>query len=133
MLHMKSNKRKRIGKENPLFKEGKSIDANGYVVLSSKIWGIDINRREHRVVMEKHLGRKLLRSEVVHHINGIKHDNRVENLSVETRASHNREHGIGAVVSCRVCGAERWYQPALLKNIKPNYRCIKCFRSKERK
>ena len=133
MLHMNTNKRKRTGKDHPLFQDGKSLDANGYVVLSSKIWGENINRREHRVVMEKHLERKLLRSEVVHHINGIKSDNRIDNLSVKTRASHNREHGLGALVSCRICGAERWYQPALLKNVKPNYRCIKCFRSKEKK
>ena len=133
MLHMKTNKRKRTGKDHPLFKEGKSLDANGYVVLSSKIWGKNLNRREHRVVMEKHLGRPLLGTEIVHHRNGIKNDNRIENLSVETRASHNREHGHGSLVVCRICGAERWYQPALLKNIKSNYRCLKCFRSKGKK
>lgn len=36
--------------------------------------------QEHRVVMEKYIGRKLLEKEVVHHINFDSHDNRLENL-----------------------------------------------------
>jgi hypothetical protein len=39
--------------------------------------------------MEQMLGRKLTKGEVVHHINGIKNDNRKENLLVMTQASHH--------------------------------------------
>lgn len=49
--------------------------------------------REHRVVAERKIKRRLLRTEVVHHLNGIKDDNRPENLVVLSSTEHKRLHG----------------------------------------
>jgi hypothetical protein len=47
----------------------------------------------HRVVVENNIGRILTNDEIVHHINGDKHDNRMENLQLMKAIEHNSIHG----------------------------------------
>lgn len=60
----------------------------------------------HRFVMEQAIGRKLLRSELVHHKNEIKIDNRLENLEVTNDLDHSRHHNQKHPYEkvCSVCG-----------------------------
>jgi hypothetical protein len=51
--------------------------------------------REHRHIMEQHLGRKLLPTEIVHHRNGDTADNRLDNLEVMQGGDHMRHHHKG--------------------------------------
>lgn len=68
---------KRFG--DPLIDRGKKANLiNGYVWKNGKA--------EHRAVMEEHLGRNLLPGENVHHKNGIRTDNRIENLELWSRS-----------------------------------------------
>jgi len=56
--------------------------------------------REHRIVMESIIGHHLLPEEVVHHKNGIKSDNRKENLQL---FNNHKEHRLHHVKEKRIC------------------------------
>jgi hypothetical protein len=61
---------------------GRFLDKHGYVLLTNRKQDNGYQQPEHRFVMEQILGRKLLKHETVHHKNGIRHDNRPENLEL---------------------------------------------------
>lgn len=70
--------------------------------------------REHRLIVEKHIGRYLKPSEVVHHINENPLDNRIENLMIMSKEEHNKLH------------QNKYWEKYFKENPKVIKKCIDC-------
>jgi hypothetical protein len=85
------------------WKGGKVATSGGYTAVFGGDFPEMIDTQgytlEHRLVMARHLGRALTKHETVHHINGDRQDNRLENLQLR-----QGKHGAGAVFRCKCCG-----------------------------
>jgi len=85
-----------IGDKSTRWKGGKSKTVHGYILIwlsPNDFFYPMINGTgcvfEHRLIVAKHINRCLLPWEVVHHINGIKSDNRIENLQLLPSAKYH--------------------------------------------
>jgi len=89
-------KRNQTRDRNSYWRGGRVSDGKGYIYVKSpghpraKRCGDYV--REHIVVVENFIGRHLEKHEIVHHINGIKHDNRPENLYITDAVEHVKLH-----------------------------------------
>lgn len=84
-----------IRENNPNWKGGRYKKKLGYIVLNlpdhPKSTRNNHEVYEHRVVVEKHIGRFLKGSECVHHINGKRDDNRISNLMLFKNAQEHKK------------------------------------------
>jgi hypothetical protein len=84
-----------LRKNHPKWVGGRTVGKSGYIFILAPKHPRNNHGYvpEHRFVMEKHLGRYLKKEEVVHHINGIVGDNRLENLMLfKSNSEHSRYH-----------------------------------------
>jgi hypothetical protein len=83
-----------VGSNNPNFSGGKYIDDKGYirVLMPDHPRNIKGYVYEHRLLMERYVGRHLMPWETVHHINEIKTDNRIENFFLCMHSEHSALH-----------------------------------------
>jgi len=83
------------GNKNANWKGGKRMDKCGYIYLYVPDHPYKAANNvvfEHRLVMEKYLGRYLKPNEFIHHKNGDRKDNKIENLQIITASEHARYH-----------------------------------------
>ena len=113
-IHCRAKVFKKTGENSSHWKGGIVTDDRGYRLnlLNKKkdkqFWYMAVRNGEregsryvfeHRLVMAKHLGRCLEKWEIVHHINGIKDDNRIENLEL---LKEKKEHLPSMAMQCRI-------------------------------
>jgi len=88
-----------------------------------EMWGLQVIKFEgkyipyYRYLIQNKLGRKLLSSEAVHHINGNHFDNKIENLVVMGRGKHSAYHNHRAMLE-RELETEMWLYELHYKEVK---------------
>lgn len=129
------------GKKLPEFSGEKSknwkggrYETQGYVFIYSPNHPRVKNQKrkyvfEHILVIEKKIGRFLKNNEVVHHINGIRNDNKINNLILFTRAQHMKFHNPLQYRTsedmmkhriCSICNEKHWAKGYCKKHYKQN-------------
>ena len=103
------------GVGNPTWKDGKRVFVSGYI----GIWNGKSYDLEHRLVMEKYIGRKLKHREQVHHIDHNKTNNSISNLVILSIENHHKLHmAIRPKRFCKVCSLKHYCKGFCRKHYK---------------
>lgn len=100
------------------------INPRGYIEGRVLINGVRVYRKQHRWIMEQHIKRPLLTTEDVHHIDGNKSNNSIDNLVLITHGQHSvitgtsRTHKRG--IKHNLTDAERMARSMRAKKLKLN-------------
>jgi len=101
---MQQNIRHPRGLDHHRWQGGRGLHSSGYVVIKHQGKYVF----EHRLVMSQHIGRPLKREEQVHHIDGNKKNNSLDNLlllpSAKAHRLHHMREDVGTTRLCRKCG-----------------------------
>ena len=115
-----------VGEDNPRWKGGLN---NGYqfVYWRDPVSGRSCKKREHRIVVESHLGRELSSAEKVHHVDMVKTNNDLQNLYLcATEKDHQSVHASMEECGFQLLTRKIWFDPdARLYGLQkcPPYRC----------
>lgn len=71
--------------------KGFSLKLSGYIEITR---GINKGKSQHVLIMQERIGRKLMNDEVVHHIDGDRSNNDINNLALMTKSGHCKHHAL---------------------------------------
>lgn len=129
----------RKGDKHPHWKGGRTKDKKYIIIKKPDHPNADKQGyvREHIYIMSEHLGRPLKKGEIVHHINGQRDDNRIENLQLlpnqgihlSIHSSKNMDDRKCCIEGCNITGSNnrRWF-----REINDKYICPKHYEQKIR-
>ena len=98
----------RVGPSSAAWTGGRKVDRDGYITVSIKHLFPDVavmygpkkyRLHEHTAVMARYLGRPIRKDESVHHKNGLRDDNRIENLELWCNARHRSGQRVTDIIA----------------------------------